>query len=296
MSNDTYNLFSVLQDTDDSADLDTETRSSEILIEDSDDDDWSFSNDNDSDNADTDYAKKSFNIDGDGYTQISNLTSRGKKYELKSIKFVTPYKKDKYKELLCKNILAEGSCKYGDKCKFAHDIKEQIMEDIYKRAYDIVQNKIDLTKVKIRQEPELYKILQKLCTVCHDCERHKCPGGYNCRNGACDKKYVICKQDLQYGRCDTDCDKIHLTKMGFEPYYQNIIGRKKPKIKEYTNQGILLNKKFFENINNYSSSDSGSNRNDNTLKMFITEPYNVGAQHGFSGITFSDSIFEISVS
>lgn len=271
----------------------TTEESSDIVIYDS-DDDWNFSSPKDDTeknkiNNNPDETTKTFNIypttkkheSNDGYTEVSNLMNKNKKYKLRPIKLMNTQKREKYRQLLCRNILLNGPCPYEDKCKYAHSIDEQVLDDIYDRAYKVVQNKMDLTKLKIRQEPDLYKILLKLCNVCTECEKGKCPGGYNCRNGACRKKYTICKQDLQYGKCDLGCGKIHLSQFGFEPYYQNIIAKKKPKIPEQITNGILLDKKFFED----------SEENYHLLKNGLS----VDERYGFGNITFYTSIFDVDV-
>jgi hypothetical protein len=145
---------------------------------------------------------------------------------------------DKYKHLLCKNILTHGTCNYGNNCKFAHSLEEQIVEPIYKKVADIVMGDGDLSKINIYTDKELYNILLKKCILCENCNAKLCTGGYNCRNGSLMKKYIICQKDLNEGTCNKLCKKIHLTERGLIPYMNHIIPRqptqKKPqKIKPY---------------------------------------------------------------
>jgi hypothetical protein len=198
--------------------------------------------------------------------------------EYKNIKNNTRNKKDKNKQLLCKNMLQYGHCNYGSICKFAHSINEQVLEDIYERAYDMVQRDADLSKINVYVERDLYKILLKLCDVCKDCEKKKCPGGYNCKNGACKKIYVVCKTDLQNGNCDGKCGKIHLTKKGLKPFLSYVLEKQKKRSvrrQDKSIMGILLTSRFFEKDN--------------------IDTYEPDTMDGLGNITFDTSIFNVSV-
>src|ERR1700722_17114726 len=44
------------------------------------------------------------------------------------------------KKILCNNMLIRGKCNYGNKCLYAHNIYEQNVDPIRKKAYDIIMN------------------------------------------------------------------------------------------------------------------------------------------------------------
>lgn len=124
------------------------------------------------------------------------------------------------KKILCQNIINTGECKYGNKCMYAHNLEEQNVSEIRKYAYDIIKSDIDLKNVFLSDE--LYKVLFLLTKYCKNCNVKNCIGGYNCKSGACDKKYVVCANDLNYGKCENpNCMNIHLTKKGLKPYHYN---------------------------------------------------------------------------
>ena len=177
----------------------------------------------------------------------------------------------KYKHLLCKNVITNGVCNYGDNCKFAHNIDEQIIEPIYKKAHDIIIGNNDLSKINIYNDKELYKVLLKKCSLCENCNEKSCSGGYNCRNGAINKNQVICIKDLNEGKCNNKfgkCSKVHLTERGLIPYMNYII-----KKETQSNNEIKLKNKN-KNLNEIIFSDNSSN---------------------YENISLSESIFEITL-
>src|SRR5690606_4705763 len=115
-----------------------------------------------------------------------------------------------------------------------------------KKAYDIIANTSNLSTINLSKDVKLYKCLLKLTSECPDCLTNKCPGGYNCKNGAIDSKHVVCASDLKWGTCSNSaCQYIHLTHRGLIPYSTQRKGRidKDPFIKPHTKsnlQGILL--------------------------------------------------------
>jgi len=139
-------------------------------------------------------------------------------------------KKDKYKHytppvaknnrntMLCQNIINYGKCSYRAKCNFAHTLDEQIIER-RQEAYDIVRSNTNLSHINLQKNYALFKSLLELTKLCNECNNNKCVGGYNCKQGACHKKFVICYRDLYNGNCH-GCDNIHLSKRGLKPYYQ----------------------------------------------------------------------------
>lgn len=122
---------------------------------------------------------------------------------------------DSRKKILCYNTLMCGSCMYGNKCVFAHNLDEQNIDIIRKKAYDLLKGNNALNEIDLLNDDELYHGLLQLTRVCFGCENKTCLGGYNCKNGAISSKYVVCYSDLNFGKCtNTDCKKIHLTTRG----------------------------------------------------------------------------------
>jgi hypothetical protein len=167
------------------------------------------------------------------YMLLNEITPSSENYRDK-MKIYKPSTDNKFKHLLCKNIMSSGSCHYGNNCRFAHSLNEQIVEPVYKKINDIIHGNTNLTKINIYNEKELYDILLKKCKLCENCIKKKCTGGYNCRNGAINDKDIICIDDLNNGNClIKQCNKIHLTEKGLKPYTSYIM-REKEKKNEYT--------------------------------------------------------------
>ena len=153
-------------------------------------------------------------------------------------------KKENHKKILCHNMISSGKCCYGDKCLYAHDFKEQKLEPIREKAYNILSNK-NLKNLNIYQDKELYKTLLILSHVCENCINNKCTGGYNCKYGSCKKDFVICSYDLNNKNCDNkQCNKIHLTDYGLVPYFNHISNNYEKK-KKYRNRKYNINARFF---------------------------------------------------
>jgi hypothetical protein len=163
---------------------------------------------------------------------------------------------DNMKKILCNNILVYGSCSYGNKCVYAHSIHDQNINELRKKAYDII-----IYNKNIISNPDkiLYDTLLELTKVCSLCIHNKCPGGYNCKFGVFDKKYQVCYDDLQNGLCQiVSCNKIHLTNKGIKPINTTIkIFNNNDDIDdEYNDKHILsiLNDNIDININNFIDS------------------------------------------
>ena len=133
------------------------------------------------------------------------------------------YKQNNQKKILCKNIIYNNSCKYKDKCLYAHSLAEQKLEKIRDKAYKLIKGEISGENINIFLEKDLYRTLLTLCDLCDKCNNNKCTGGYNCKHGACSKKFIICGIDLYNGKCDGKCNKIHLSKNGLQPYFTHIL-------------------------------------------------------------------------
>jgi len=167
-------------------------------------------------------------IDEDGFTIVGKKQRCNKKYcRTKEIiskdigkSKESNIKLENIKMILCKNMLLDGSCHYGKNCMYAHSIDEQNVIPIRKKVYNILKSNNNLSYINLHDDTELYNTFLDLTKVCYGCSNHTCTGGYNCKNGSYNEKYVICYDDLQYGNCRKDkCSKIHLTKRGLIPYY-----------------------------------------------------------------------------
>ena len=130
---------------------------------------------------------------------------------------------DNRKKILCHNIIFNKQCHYYNTCVYAHNLSEQNVEQKKKIAYNILKSKKSLSNVNLKTNTELYKTLIELTKLCNKCDTNLCIGGYNCKYGACLKKFVVCANDLNYGQCtNQNCKFIHLTNRGLIPYYEHI--------------------------------------------------------------------------
>lgn len=170
-------------------------------------------------------------------------------------------KQKNLKTIICRNIISSGECCYGSKCMYAHKLDEQNIDGDRKFAYEILMSNEDLSGINLQKNHSLYKSLVGLTTICELCIQNKCTGGYNCKFGACLKKYHICKKDLDYGDCSVNCGKVHLTKRNLKPLQVETI-----KTSLTTLQGTLLSADFFkqfgEKVNNDDNDDNISDLSD----------------------------------
>jgi len=139
-----------------------------------------------------------------------------------------------FKKILCNNMIESGSCPYGTKCVYAHNLSEQNIDTNRKDAYNILTS-TDRITVDLQRDLYLYRSLLGLTNMCEKCSKNMCTGGYNCKFGACAKKYHVCIKDLQTGDCIENCGCVHLTDRGLKPFKNN--------------NGTLLTTEFFNAIN-----------------------------------------------
>jgi len=172
-------------------------------------------------------------------------------------------KKENHKKLLCKNVISNKQCKYGNKCLYAHSLNEQKLDEIRDKAYKIIKGDIDASEINIHSERDLYKVLLLLGDMCPGCKENNCTGGYNCKHGCCDSKYIICGSDLNNGTCNGTCEgncgKVHLTDNGLKPYFSYIMDFQKKKSMTFipkASVGTLLTTEFFKKIKDTKNDDS----------------------------------------
>jgi hypothetical protein len=253
-----------------------------------------FGINNDSDNSDDSNEVKKW------ITVINNSeTNNNQKYNTESnqsIEFIEinnflnkkkiKPKKENHKKLLCKNVILCKVCKYGSKCLYAHNLNEQKLDEIRDKAYKIIKGDIDASKINIHLDRDLYKVLLLLGDVCPGCKENNCTGGYNCKHGCCDSKYIICGSDINNGTCEGNCGKIHLTDRGLKPYFSYIMDfQKKKSIMsiQKANVGTLLTTEFFKKIKD--------NKNDDSDDYLTDDSYD--SDDNESNIDFDTSIFKI---
>ncbi len=137
------------------------------------------------------------------------------------------------KKLLCYNIVNNSKCVYKGKCMFAHNLAEQKKEPLRECIYQMIVSNEDLSNIDIYDDKVLFDELNILTKECKNCLNKRCPGGYNCKFGACTKDFKICYNDLMYGKCfNSLCiDEIgtkrcihgvHLTEKNLISYYQRV--------------------------------------------------------------------------
>lgn len=168
------------------------------------------------------------------------MTTDKMSYKLRNNEWIKVLGKYKYcdstakannlKKIICKNIITNGSCVYGNKCLYAHTLDDQNVDKIRKIAYDIIRQKTDCKNVNILTNRQLYETFKILSNVCEQCEMNKCTGGYNCKHGACKNEYAICLSDMNKGVCNKTCNKIHLTDLGLIPYGMQLATTKRNNI------------------------------------------------------------------
>lgn len=128
---------------------------------------------------------------------------------------------EKKYNILCINMVSTGTCKYADKCIYAHSLSEQVVLPLRKMAYDIIINKKNISNINLHEKYDLYNTFLGMYRVCNKCKNNTCTGGYNCKYGVISEKYKICIKDLKYGDCSETCQCVHLTKQGLKPFYSN---------------------------------------------------------------------------
>lgn len=142
-----------------------------------------------------------------------------------------------FKKLLCYKIINSNECSYKNKCMFAHNIEEQKKDDKRELIYNLINKYDNISYINLYEDKELMNDLIIYTKECKSCILNKCPGGYNCKFGACTKDLVICYNDLCYGKCTNPLrvftnsngikihrciNGIHLTEKKLLPYSQRM--------------------------------------------------------------------------
>jgi hypothetical protein len=167
-----------------------------------------------------------------------------------------------YKKILCYNFLNDDKCIYGNKCMFAHSLKEQIKNKNRKKIISIIENEIvDLSFFSVLYDENLYNDMIIFTKECNKCLEKKCNGGYNCKNGVCLLNLKICKNDLLYGNCVNEmdnnycCQGIHLSKKNLIPLNIQLKYLLNKNInnndEEFKNNKLILNDENISKIDKY---------------------------------------------
>jgi len=145
-----------------------------------------------------------------------------------------------------------GECNYGTKCVYAHTLDEQNIDEKRRIVYNLIDGVEDLTDFDLRKNYYVYKSLLELTKLCKDCTEGACIGGYNCKSGACMKKYCVCIVDLNNGTCrNQNCDMIHLTKRGLKPYYN----KRRPYYVDYSGNKRFIRQEVDDNSDTLDIND-----------------------------------------
>lgn len=172
------------------------------------------------------------------------------------------------KKILCSNYLKNKQCKYKNKCIYAHGLHDQFINKHRKIIYDMIDNNISFFNINLVENIKIFRILLIHTKLCDKCIANTCLGGYNCKNGIYDNKYLVCYNDLINGYCNIkNCNSIHLTQKGLICYND-----KKNNIFQHQNIILFHNDHFINNIsdqlnnqNNILSKGHIENDNINTI-------------------------------
>ena len=154
---------------------------------------------------------------------------------------------------MCQNVIINGTCTYTDRCLYAHKLDEQKIDIKRKKIFELIDSTTDLSFIDVNKHNDIYKEFLLFTKPCLDCVNNKCTGGNNCKFGAPNIKYIVCYDDLNYGKCeDANCDRKHLSKRGLKPIYNNISNiLAQPSIDNISMiKPIINNLLLFNNYNN----------------------------------------------
>lgn len=162
------------------------------------------------------------------------------------------------KRMLCFAINTNRPCIYGDRCTYAHNLNEQKVYSLRKRAYDIITSDCNLDDINLYESRDLYNELYTLSKLCTSCAKNTCSGGYNCKYGVLNAKYQICLDDLNTGYCRfRNCKRKHLTERGLIPF--NVQKKRSESIFVKKNRKLKIRgEDIAKSIINSTSSDTES--------------------------------------
>lgn len=146
--------------------------------------------------------------------------------------------------ILCFNVLNSGECSYSHKCLYAHSLDEQSVDTNKNQALELLKE-LDLSTIDLVKNKNLRENLLVLTKLCNDCINNACPGGYNCKYGACNKDVLICSTDFQRGDCknyienDKCINGYHLTLKNMVPLIKQQL------LHNFPNEHFLKEKKKY---------------------------------------------------
>lgn len=252
-----------------------------------------MSNDILSNKFDNDNNEDGYESDGEITIEITNNING--KCEIQT--YSVPYKltNSNEKRLICFSKINKQKCNYKEKCTYAHNLEEQIIDLDKKFVYQIILDK-DLMNFYLLSNPkkdEIYRQLLIYTQLCEYCYKNKCTGGYNCRNGIFTSSLKLCRNDLLTGECinkiinlnieqfiiDKFCDSItvpdaykgcinghHLSERKLLPYYKYIHEKENSRKNRYQSVRYIdvnsVNRLF--NNNNYISNNFNNESDSST--------------------------------
>lgn len=149
--------------------------------------------------------------------------------------------------ILCFNMLNSDTCSYENKCLYAHTLDEQTVDKNREKALNVLKMN-NLKNIDLVMNKDLKNNLTVLTKLCNDCINNTCPGGYNCKYGACNKDVLICNADFRRGDCknyikDNKCiNGFHLTLKNFVPLVKQQL------LYDFPNEQFIRNNRSKNNL------------------------------------------------
>lgn len=130
------------------------------------------------------------------------------------------------KMILCKNYLQHGRCDFNRDCNYAHGVSDQQLTDLRRKVYELInsvkKSQFKLTTKYLYLNDAIEDELLILTKLCKKCQEGTCFGGLNCKKGAYNKNYLICKSNLISLNCKMDdCPMIHLREISDDEKYNS---------------------------------------------------------------------------
>jgi hypothetical protein len=107
----------------------------------------------------------------------------------------------KNKNLLCRSTTDGVECKYHKECSYSHSLEHQHVVPERNTIYKIIIDPKLKNFYLDDKNGKLYSDLLQFTNLCSRCVIGKCIGGYNCKNGATEPCWLICKSDFMTKSC-----------------------------------------------------------------------------------------------
>jgi hypothetical protein len=190
--------------------------------------------------------------------------------------------------ILCFNVLNSTECSYSNKCLYAHSLEEQIIDKNRKNALDLLQI-TDLKNINLIEDVNLRENILVLTKLCSDCINKVCPGGYNCKYGACNKDVLICNTDFLKGDCKNVIENNKCIN-GYHLTLHNLIPLVKQQLLiDYPNNQLLVEKNMEKNtLDNDKKIVNGFRFINSTINLNNTNNTNTNNKNKFNILYESD--------